>query len=390
MKGLRLYLIGGSLLLILYMVAEYNQPKAINWNTTYSSVDKIPFGSYVLYNRLNDIYPQTKVIAMNDPIYNLIVDDSIQNSAVLIVADDININEYDYDKLTSYIKKGNNVFIAANYFGTFLKKKLKIENNTEMRKNGQTYLNLLSKNLRDSTYLVDRNSTNGYFSKFDTVKAVMLGQNGYDHASYIKFPMGKGALFLNANPLMFTNYSLLQEPGASYSAKALSFLPTQKKLIWDEYYTKGRDGEESTMRVFLSHPPLRWAFYLVAFGLLIFVVYQSKRRQRIIPIIPPVSNTSVEFATTVGQVYYEQHDNSNIAQKKVTYFLEYIRQRYNLKTSVLDAEFIQTLTKKSGAEFKLVGELFYQVALIQTGGKVSNDDLITLNHNIEQFYHQSS
>jgi len=390
MKGLKLYLILGSLLLILYMVAQYNQPKGVNWKATYSSADKIPFGSYVLYHRLNDIYPATKIVPINDPVYNLVVDDSIQNSTVLIIADDININEYDYEKLTGFIKQGNNVFIASSYFGSFLNKKLKLESNTEMRKNGQTYLNFLSKNLRDSTYLVDKNSTTGYFSKFDTVKAVVLGQNGYDHASYIKFPMGKGALFLNANPLMFTNYSLLQEPGANYAAKALSFIPSQKNIVWDEYYTKGRNGDESTMRVFLSHPPLRWAFYIVAFSLLIFVVYQSKRRQRIIPIIPPVVNTSVEFATTVGQVYYEQRDNNNIAQKKITYFLEHIRQRYHLKTSLLDTEFIETLTHKSGAEPKLVSEIFYQVTLMQHSTKVSNDDLITLNHNIEQFYHQSS
>jgi hypothetical protein len=115
-----------------------------------------------------------------------------------------------------------------------------------------------------------------------------------------------------------------------------------------------------------------------------------KRRQRIIPVIEPVANTTVDFVTVIGQVYYEQHDNSNIAQKKVGYFLEYIRTRYLLKTNLHDTVFMETLAKKSGAQIMLIQAIFYQVALIQNGQKVDNDDLITLNQNIEQFYFQSS
>jgi hypothetical protein len=144
------------------------------------------------------------------------------------------------------------------------------------------------------------------------------------------------------------------------------------------------------MRVFLSHPPLRWAFYIVIAGLLIYVFYQMKRRQRIIPIIEPVANTTVDFVTVVGQVYYEQHDNSNIAQKKVAYFLEHIRTKYLIKTNVHDADFMQTLALKSGAQISLIQALFYQVGLIQNGQKIGNDDLITLNQSIEQFYFQST
>jgi len=94
--------------------------------------------------------------------------------------------------------------------------------------------------------------------------------------------------------------------------------------------------------------------------------------------------------TVVGQVYYEQHDNRNIAQKKVAYFLEHIRTKYHLKTNVHDADFMGTLAKKSGVHVNLIRALFYQVALVQNGQKVANSDLITLNQNIEQFYFQSS
>jgi hypothetical protein len=368
------------------MVAQYNRPKPVDWTLTYANTDKIPFGTFILYDRLNDIFPKSAIRYYRERLYNVLNDDSIKNSAVLIICNTINLNEYDYAALKKHINKGNNVFIAAvNYEGQ-LYKELKIETRSEQEKNSQTYLNFTSKSLTDSTYVVDHESSNQYFSRFDTLKATVLGKNGYNHTSFMRFKMGKGSLYLNANPQMFTNYSLLQDKGADYAAKALSYISTESGLVWDEYYSRGKDGEESSMRVFLSHPPLRWAFYIVFFSLLIFVIYQSKRRQRIIPIIEPVTNTSVEFATIVGQVYYEQRDNSNIAQKKATYFLEYIRTRYNLRTNVLDADFIQTLANKSGVSISLIQALFYQLALIQSGQKVDSDLLIDFNQNIEQFY----
>ena len=81
MKGLRLYLIIGSLLLVLYLVAQFNQPKEINWSPTLRSNDKIPFGTYVLHSRLKDIFPNATVRACREPVYSTIVDDAISNGS---------------------------------------------------------------------------------------------------------------------------------------------------------------------------------------------------------------------------------------------------------------------------------------------------------------------
>ena len=160
--------------------------------------------------------------------------------------------------------------------------------------------------------------------------------------------------------------------------------------MWDEYYTQGRVGSESNMRVFLNNDKLRWAFYIAFFALVAFVLYEMKRRQRIIPVIEPLKNTSVEFAGIVGQVYYEQRNNGNIAQKKAEYFLEHIRSEYNLRTNVLDEEFINMLSQKSGAEPELIKNLVDQVINIRFNSQISDADLINLNRNIEQFYIQAS
>jgi hypothetical protein len=161
-------------------------------------------------------------------------------------------------------------------------------------------------------------------------------------------------------------------------------------VLWDEYYTQGREGDDNTMRVFLRHEPLKWAFRIGFFSLILFVFYEMKRRQRIIPVIEPLKNSSLDFVNVVGQVYYEQHNNQNIAQKKITYFLEHLRSKYYLWTNPLDEEFIEKLTLKTGIEGNLATEIVNHVNYLNTLDRVSDRDLILLNQLIQQFYNQSS
>jgi len=390
MKDLKIYIIIASALLVVYLLAQYNKPKATDWTETYSNTDKIPFGTYIIYNQLKDIFPGSAVKTFREPVYNLINDDQVQKGTYIIICNDIDLNKYDYKKLEGYIKNGNDVFIAANSFGEELRKQLHITASFDFRPRSAIRVSFLSKDLRDRQYDVDKESSGGYFGGFDTSKAVVLGKNEFGHYNYLKFPMGKGNLYLNANPKMFTNYSILQDMGADYASLALSYLKTDKNLWWDEYYTQGREGSGSTMRVFLNNYQLRWAFYISFFSLLAFVLYEMKRRQRIIPIIPPLNNSTVEFAVVVGQVYYEQRDNGNIAQKKINYFLEHIRATYNIRTNVFDQEFILLLSQKSGADKVLIAKLTGQITHIRNAKQVSDSQLIDLNQNIEQFYTKSS
>jgi len=147
---------------------------------------------------------------------------------------------------------------------------------------------------------------------------------------------------------LFTNYSLLTTDGADYAAKALSYLPAGTTTYWDHYQNNDIHEDKSPLRVIFAHDSLRWAYYLILLTALLYIVYEVKRRQRIIPVIEPLKNNTLDFVTVVGQVYYERHDNSNIAHKKITYLLEHWRTRYYLKTSNLDKEFTESLEKKNG------------------------------------------
>lgn len=397
MKDLKIYLIIAFSLLIVYCVIQYNRPKPIDWNPTYLNTAKIPYGTYVAYHQLQDIFPGATICSSRQPVYNTLADTLLENKyqpgSYIIIAPKVDLDEYDYKLMLNYIQKGNAVFIAAFYVNQFLKDKLKLNINSEksFSINKKTKLNFTNPALNpEQTYAFDRQIGAQYFSKFDTSKAVVLGKNEYKHSNFIRYQFGKGYLYLMPSPDYFTNYNLLKPAGNDYAAKALSYLPAKGEIIWDEYSASGPEGDgDSPMRVFLSHPELKWAYFIALFTLLFFVLYEIKRRQRIIPIADPLQNSTVDFVKVVGQVYYQQRNNLNIASKKVVFFLEYIRTRYQLKTNVIDQELIQNLINKSGTNTDLVTGIFKHIDDVQNGKQMNDKELINVNYLTEQFYQQA-
>jgi hypothetical protein len=319
MKSLRIFLAAGGILLVLYIIAQLNRPKAVDWRATFFDDEKKPFDTYILYSRLKDLFPGSDIIASRHPAYNVIAEDAVNNASYLIVCNRIDPAKADYDQLIKYIKKGNDVFIAAGSFGTLFDKNLKVNtgNNFNIGNEG-TPVHFLSRYLYPKkNFNVGKGVGNSYFSQFDTVRATVISQTSQGDANFIKYSLGKGSLYLSAEPKFFTNYSLLKAPGAQYAATALSLIKSTHRIIWDEYYTRGDGGEDTLMRVFLKYPALQWAWYIALFGLLLFVLFEIKRRQRIIPVIEPLRNSTLDFVNVVGQVYYEKRDNANIAHKKI-------------------------------------------------------------------------
>ena len=392
MKSLRIYLIVFSALLFIYLIAQYNRPKKVNWNDSFDFNEKIPYGSYIFYNHLNDIFPGAKSQTFREPPYNVLNDHAIKTANYLFINTWVNINEYDYKKLEAFIKNGNNVFISASYFGQELNKKLNIKTASDFKidKNERQF-HFTNKYLDTSKkYPIDNRINDYYFLNFDTTKTIVLGANSDKKVNFLKYNIGKGHLYLHSNPYIFTNYALLDSNDRAYAETSLSFLKNNKTFILDQYYALGREENSSSMRVFLKNPSLRWAFYISFFSLVLFVIYEIKRRQRIIPVIDALENSTLGFVNVVGQVYYEQHDNKNITNKKIAYLLEHIRTLYNLKTSVLDDEFIKSLAHKTWIDAGFVEDLIKYVDLLARNENISNAELKKLNKLIEEFYLKAS
>jgi hypothetical protein len=135
----------------------------------------------------------------------------------------------------------------------------------------------------------------------------------------------------------------------------------------------------------MRSPSLVWAFYIALTGLLLFVFFNIKRKQRVIDIIKPNKNATVAFTETIGRLYLQQKNYRNISEKIITYFYEYLRKKYFINTSVISTEFIHSLSGKSGVSKKETEELFGLISNIQQQEEVSDEELLELNLKIENF-----
>lgn len=385
MKGYKAYLIIGSILILLYLVAQYNKPTPTNWAPTYAVKDKIPYGTYILYHRIKDILPKATVIQSKTAIYNTLKDKNFNRTAYLIVAQEAEISKTDFNQLVKYMQAGNDVFIASYSLGK-IEKNLKLQAVSNMSADGST-LNFTNPNLKtEANYGFDRGIGSQYYNKLDTNKATVLGVNGNGKPNFIQYSYGKGNLYLIAEPGFYTNFNLLDKYGAEYAAKTLSYLQGNTQIIFDEYFAGQENATTDMLRVFFKHPELKFAYYLSIFSLIIFVFYDIKRRQRIIPIADPLNNSSLAFVNVVGSVYYNERNNLDLALKKINYFTEHLRSRYYLKTNHIDSKFAQFLMEKTGINEALAKTLTKYFIEIPKMADLSDTQLINLNESIEQFY----
>jgi hypothetical protein len=111
-----------------------------------------------------------------------------------------------------------------------------------------------------------------------------------------------------------------------------------------------------------------------------------KRRQRPVPVIHPPENTSLEFAQTMGRLYYHNLHHHDCALKKFSYFFEFIRSHYFLKTDAPDKYFLHILAEKSGIAEAEIQELISLSQKLEKKKYITGSELVEINQKIESFY----
>ncbi len=363
----------------------------MDWTVTLRKDDKNPFGGYILFKELKQIFPSSLIETHREPAYNVLHDKDLYATAYCIIAPNINLGKTDIKELLKYAESGNDVFIASTYISKdFLDTLgLEITNVYFNVEQDSSSFNLINPALHSVQNYQSHNAFMGdYFSAIHKKDStVIIGINQKSEPDFIKITYGSGAIYLHCAALCFSNYFMLLDNNDEYVAKALSYIkPSVTKLFWDEYYKAGREGADTPLRFFLSNEFLKWALWITSVGFLLYILFEMKRRQRIIPVIEPPRNTSMDFVQTVSTVYLAQKNNYTIAAKKIQFWFDYIRRNYFLQSPELDDAFIQQLSRKSGTDKVLTENIIQQIKFIQQNNYTDDESLLNLNSDIDKFY----
>jgi len=442
-KNIKILIFFLVLVLVLIVFADSNKKKPINWKQTYGINDKIPFGLHVFNEESKGLFKKQTIEKFSETPYEFFYDtnttdstnttyyegtpppvvvDSLEDQFADTISyenenDTISYNEnvdttsydtafksvsirndkkgtlfsisdfYKFDdqsteELLYFVAEGNTVFISATTMPDVLRDSLKFEiilrNHIE---------NKLKSTLVNSkvNFEFDKGVSDYYFSKFNKNTTTILGNihdEKYTLPNFIEIKHGKGKFLLHLQPIAFTNYYLLKN-NYKYIESVCSHIDS-KNIYWNIEDIEKTSITSSPLRFINSQPALKWAWRLGLIGILIFMLFNAKRRQRVIPIHEPVKNTTVEFAKTIGNLYFLDKNHKDIAEKKIVYFLEKIRKEYYLDTTLLDETFINRLYLKTSKEKAAIVKAINKINYIKNSATLTEKDLVELNTLIEK------
>ncbi|MNX96673.1 hypothetical protein D3C86_1290010 [compost metagenome] len=198
--------------------------------------------------------------------------------------------------------------------------------------------------------------------------------------------IGDGKMIVATNFLACSNYFLLQGNNREFISDIFSYTSKDAKNVYFMVAPQKRTSR-SDWSVLWDHKATRAAIILSIVGLLIYVLFGLKRKQKSIPEIAPLTNDAASFAATIASLYYNKHNNRNLAQKMIQHFLEHVRTSYQLNTNVLDEAFVEKLSLRSGVALAATEYLFTQIRQVQNDSTEINDAFLhSLYRNIQQFY----
>ncbi len=391
-KKTKIYAVLFVLLIFGYIYLESTKKQPINWFPSYVAKHKIPLGTYVLNKELSTIFPSNNIEIVSIPPY-VYLQDSTRIGTYFFVDEALNFGDAEFLRLMKFVARGNDVFISTHGMNIDT---LNFETERLVSKNldEKVFFKQLNKAFKGKEYTYDRPFINQVFTKIDTTNTTILGITGYVNSNeerteeginFVKHSYGKGNFYLHTFPEVFTNYTILNETNHQHTANILSYLRDDIPILWDAYYKTGKSKITSPLQYLLGSKYLKWAYYMALIGVLIFVIFEGKRKQRSIPIITPLKNQTVAFTRTIANMYFEKQEHKNIAEHKISYLLEFIRVKLHIPTTKLDGVFYENVALRSGNSLEDVIKLFKFCDTIHLKNQITNEELIKLNSLIEKF-----
>lgn len=399
MKKSRSILIGILVLLVtLGILQETLRSEPISWYPSYADFDDRPLGSEVFYNLLQttDVASDQRIIGQNP--YQFFEAHQDQKADLLFFNSYVNLTEQEVGSALEWVDKGNNVLIASKGFPELLRDTLGLDN---LVKYSYGRFDLEEKQYELSWYHKEKPADQKFklwkdldYMYFDSIPKEMEVVSRIErlvdstdkkqvYPNAIKADFGKGSFYLISTPVIFSNYFLVEEENYQYTFQLLEFLELSKPYYIDQYYKNVKKNISSPLYYLLTNDRLKTGYYLLIITLLIFVLFEGKRKQRPIKVIDPLVNKSLEFATTVAGLYFRKKDHKSIANKRIRSLNRYIRKEYQLDPENINDQFIEELAHKSHTKASQVKHLFLLIRKMMSSDEVSAEQLEKLDRSIK-------
>ncbi len=387
-------LISIVLLLFVLMIFGESSRKNINWYPSFSTHHKIPFGTYVAHQEAEKIFGHALQDISTSP-YVFLSKNKYAKGTYILYNQQVNLGETNLNALLEWVKNGNRMFISSENFDKNLLDSLHIKpgwyyNTTQVDRKLQ--LKLTSPKLQGQDSIIfDKIAYANIIRDLDSVspkhQATVLGsfidKKDKDLYNFVSFKYGKGKIFLHTFPYVFTNYFILKNNNADYFSGILSYINQKKPVYWDVHY-QNSVGKKGALQYVFSNDAFRWSYRLFLIGLIFYIIFEGKRKQRAIPIVEPLKNETLSFTKTISDMYIVNKEHKRMASMHVNHFMDYLRTKLYLDTSEWNADLMHKIGEKTKTDIGDVKKLFNLMDIINKSDVVLAKQVLELDKLINE------
>ena len=380
-KTFKIYALVFIIIMVILALFEVNKKEVVDWRKNFDIHKKSPFGLFVFHQESKKLF-KNKLSTIDLSPYNYYKNNDKKPHNILIVENELDIESW--NSILEEIEKGSDAMMINSKVPKQVSDSIGFYT-SQISFEEQNVLKFTDVKLQNDFIKLDKFPSGRGFS-FIKPNVQVLGktveENNKDQANFIKIPYGKGNIYVHSEPLFLTNYYLLQSGNTKYAQSVFSYLKDQQ-TIW--FVETNVWKSQSVLRFILSNPSLKYAWWVFLGGISLFIFFNVKRKQRIVPEIEPLKNTSAEFVKSIGNLYLQEGDFHEMMAKKAQYFLHKIRIDLLIDTRILDDEFAKKLHLKTGKPKELIDEAILLLNKAQDPyASVMKEDLGRINKILDE------
>lgn len=380
-KTFKLYAVIFIVVMVILALFEVNKTEVTNWTRNFSIKEKTPFGLYVFNQEAETLFKGNLIKTQESP-YDYYNNHKKNPHNILVI--ESQIDQTSWKKILTEVSKGSDAMIIISRFPRKLSDSIGIYFQY-YGDNKKAVLKFTDPQLPNDFMEMDKfpSETSINYLKADSeILGKTITNEKNENVSFIKTKFGKGNIFFHTEPLFVTNYYLLKPGNFKYAENVFSFLDA-KETVW--FVDSVQTVSTSPLRFILEHKALKYAWWMFLGGMFLFIIFNAKRKQRIVPIIEPLKNTSVEFVKSIGNLYLQEGDFHDMMSKKAQYFLYKVRLDFLIDTSNLDEEFAKKLQLKTAQSSEKINEIIILIKKAQDPyANVMREDLVRMNLLIDE------
>jgi hypothetical protein len=392
-RGQKILLIELSLMILGVLFLIHSSPPPVDWTPSYEQNDPRPLGAKVFYDLVKR-EPGDWENVYSPPFES--IGDLPSDATYVFINQYFEPDPEECELLLNWVRGGGHLFVSASGVSSVLLDSLGLSESVypENFEESRIFsLSLESPMSLSQSITYDQFHFGEYFQWGDTVQVKTLGKiedkSSRDtvgaQPNFIQLNQEKGLVTLHAFPEAFSNYFLLNKENNVYTEQILGTWDLNHPVVLDHYIKAGKATNSSPLYLVLGNPYLKAAYFTCWILLVLWVIFEGKRKQKAIRVITPLPNQSLEFSKTIAAIYLNSEDMTELGQLQIKMFWDYCRATFYLQTEESKEQIAISLANKSGVSLSSTQDLVRQLSLLEAKEKLSSVDIQLLYRLIEDF-----